>query len=258
MKVIMGRGLPWRWIWLRRPACTSIQRGPGLGGTETDHAASATHGIPTGVPTSRCGRRCGPAGSTEPQRTAPHAGGQQLNLRGRAQGDDWQGDRASEADGSDRRSVLRSLLHAAGMAVGEQDTGAMTAGDRWRSLPLVQMFDTPVGLRYCAVTAVDDRGRVCDRTPLKVLGWGSGTPVTIVMLPAAGVAVVRRGGAAAVTRQGHLRIPADLRHGLRIGPGDRLLVVAHPADDVLVAYTPSAIDAMVASYHTSICAPDDP
>ena len=123
--------------------------------------------------------------------------------------------------------------------------------------PLVELFDTQAnGPRYCAVTTVNERGRVADRTPLKALGWEAGTPVTIAMIPSAGVIVVRRGGTGAVTLQGHLRLPADIRHGCRIRGGDRLLVVAHPAEHVLVAYTPYAIDAMAAAYHTSIPALD--
>jgi hypothetical protein len=55
-----------------------------------------------------------------------------------------------------------------------------------------------------------------------------------------------------VTPQGHLRLPADVRHGCRIRGGDRVLVVALRTEDLLIAYTPFAIDAMAGAYHTSI------
>jgi hypothetical protein len=55
-----------------------------------------------------------------------------------------------------------------------------------------------------------------------------------------------------VTRQGHLRIPATIRHGYRLTGGERLLIVAHPDEGVLIAYTPMAIDRMTTAYHTSV------
>ena len=61
-------------------------------------------------------------------------------------------------------------------------------------------------------------------------------------------------GRETVTGQGHLRLPADLRHALRLNSGDRLLVVAHPHQGLLVAYTMPALDAMVSSYHSWMAA----
>ena len=139
------------------------------------------------------------------------------------------------------------------VADGWSGADAATVHGAGRQLPLVGLFDTGTDRnRYWTVTTVNERGRVADSAPLKGLGWAAGTPVTFVMIPAAGVVVVRRGGPGAVTRQGHLRLPADVRHGCRIRGGDRLLVVAHLGEDLMVAYTPYAIDAMAAAYHTSI------
>jgi hypothetical protein len=151
--------------------------------------------------------------------------------------------------------VGASLLRAAGIStVADERSDAEEAvrGPR-QQLPLVGLFDTGTDqTRYWTVTTVSDRGRFADGTPLKVLGWAAGTSVTIATIPASGVIVVRRGGTGAVTPQGHLRLPADVRQGCRIRGGDRVLVVAHPTEDLLIAYMPYAIDAMAGAYHTSI------
>lgn len=160
------------------------------------------------------------------------------------------------ADGHHQPPV-RSLLQAAGMAPMTDEPPVDDPGAC--GLPLIDLLDTHEDrTRYCAATTVNDRGRLADQTPLKVMDWPPETPITISMLPSAGIIIVRRTGPDAVTRQGHLRIPANIRHGCRIRGGDRLLVVAHPHDGVLVGYTAYALDAMASAYHTSLTAEDKP
>lgn len=157
------------------------------------------------------------------------------------------------------RPAIRSLLQAAGMAPTTDEPLAEESafGISGLGLPLIELRDgNAEGARYCVATTVDYRGRLADRTPLKIMGWEPGTPITISMLPNAGIIIVRRGGVDVVTRQWHLRLPPNIRHGCRIRTGDRLLVVAHLDDGVLVAYTPFAIDAMASDYHASITALD--
>jgi hypothetical protein len=157
------------------------------------------------------------------------------------------------------RPLVRGLLQAAGIAAandglagehGVEDLGA-------RGLPLIELRDAYADrTRYCVATSIDDRGRLADRTPLKVLAWSPGAPITITMMPSAGIVIVRRTGIDAVSRQGYLRLPADIRHGCRICTGDRLLIVAHPDDGVLVGYTQVALDAMASAYHAVLAAVD--
>lgn len=131
-----------------------------------------------------------------------------------------------------------------------------SADSRWAGLPLADMLEPhPDGSRHYATTTIDDRGRLADRTPLKIMGWEPGTPATISMIPVVGIILVRRDGPDAVTRQGHLRLPADIRHGCRLRGGDRLLVAAHPTEGILLAYAPFAVDAMTLAYH--VCAPTE-
>lgn len=157
--------------------------------------------------------------------------------------------------------TIRGLLEAAGMApvADESRVEECAFGVSGRGLPLIELHDTSAeGARYCVATTVNDRGRLADQTPLKLMDWPPGTPITISMIPSAGILIVRRTGADAVTRQGHLRLPANIRHGCRIFAGDRLLVVAHPGDGVLVGYTRFALDAMASAYHASLAAADIP
>jgi bifunctional DNA-binding transcriptional regulator/antitoxin component of YhaV-PrlF toxin-antitoxin module len=151
---------------------------------------------------------------------------------------------------------IRSLLHAAGIATTTEDPTADGTATH-QALPLVTLLNlTSNGSMYCCVTTVDDRGRLADRTPLRVLGWEPSTPTTIAMIPSVGIIVVRLDGPDAITRQGHLRLPANIRHGCRLAGGERLLVMVHPDQDVLVAYTPTAVDRMVSAYHANMLTED--
>jgi hypothetical protein len=121
------------------------------------------------------------------------------------------------------------------------------------TLPLVELITTKTASStFCAVSAIDDRGRLTDRTALKELGWAPATPITISAMPGAGVCVVRRNGREAITRQGHLRLPAAVRHGLRLKGGERLLLLALTEDDVLLAYLAATLDDMIATYHAGL------
>jgi hypothetical protein len=157
--------------------------------------------------------------------------------------------------------IIRSLLQAAGMVPIADESLAEEAafGISAQGLPLIELRDGNAdGQRYCVATTVDYRGRLADRTPLKVMGWAPAVGITVSMIPNAGIIIVARGGADAVTRQGHLRLPPNIRHGCRIRTGDRLVVVAHLDEGVLVGYTPFAMDAMASAYHASITALDTP
>ncbi|NEA31224.1 hypothetical protein [Streptomyces sp. SID13031] len=105
------------------------------------------------------------------------------------------------------------------------------------NLPLValQPLTVPV-LLHCVVTPIDARGRLADSSPARFLGLAPGHPISITAVPHDGRQIidVRPGGPNAVTRQGHLRIPAYLRHLCRIATGDRLLVAAMPGHGLTV------------------------
>jgi hypothetical protein len=142
----------------------------------------------------------------------------------------------------------------------EQLWAALSAAD-WltqtpvRGLPLARLV-SPVqdGSAYFTVTTIDSRGRLADGSPLRILRWAPRLPLTFLVVPGAVVVAAQHGGREAVTRQGHLRLPAALRHTLRLKAGDRMLVAAFPDRGLLVAYRISVLDEMVSAYNASLAA----
>ncbi len=106
--------------------------------------------------------------------------------------------------------------------------------------------------RVYGLSAVDDRGRLADRVVWRALGWTPGTRLQI--RTAGGLVVVEAapGGAFAVTRQGHVRIPATIRHWCGLAGGDRLLLAADPALGRLVVYPPEALDRVTAALDAAL------
>jgi bifunctional DNA-binding transcriptional regulator/antitoxin component of YhaV-PrlF toxin-antitoxin module len=52
-----------------------------------------------------------------------------------------------------------------------------------------------------------------------------------------------------VTGQGHLRLPAPLRHRCGLGAGDRVLLAADPDRSQLAVYPPAALDNALVPAH---------
>ncbi|MFB9323087.1 AbrB/MazE/SpoVT family DNA-binding domain-containing protein [Cryptosporangium minutisporangium] len=104
---------------------------------------------------------------------------------------------------------------------------------------------------YC-LTALDDSGRIRDRSLLAALGWAPGTPVEVCERE--GLIVVARGpaGVFRVTGQGFVVLPAAVRHWCGLRPGDRVLVVADPGAGWMVVHPPAALEAMVSAVHTAV------
>ena len=122
-----------------------------------------------------------------------------------------------------------------------------------RGLPVAQLL-TQVhdGSLYYVVTAIDSRGRLADRSPLRILGWLPESSISINVVQGVVIVVTRSRGPGIITRQGHVRLPASVRHSCRLAPGARLLVAAYPDHDLLAVYTTSALEAMLLAYHVSL------
>ena len=118
-----------------------------------------------------------------------------------------------------------------------------------RALPVARLVSPPpASTAYYTVSAIDVWGRLADRSPLRVLQWRPGRPIAVSVMHQTVVIVARPDGHESITRQGHLRLLAPVRHLLRLQAGDRLLLVACPDPGLLVAYTMSALDAMVLAH----------
>ncbi|MFD9735687.1 hypothetical protein [Umezawaea sp. NPDC059074] len=105
---------------------------------------------------------------------------------------------------------------------------------------------------HYVVTTIDNKGRLADQSPLRALGWLPEAAISIAAARGAMVLVTRNNGPDTVTRQGHLRLPAPVRHSCRIKTGARLLVAALPEQDMLLIYPSSTVDAALLAYHQSL------
>jgi hypothetical protein len=92
------------------------------------------------------------------------------------------------------------------------------------------------------LAAVDDRGRVADRVVLRALGWRPGQRLTIAETGGVLTVHIDPAGDFQVTNQGHLRIPAALRHRCGLSAGHRVLLAADPDRSRLSIYPPAALD----------------
>jgi hypothetical protein len=119
-------------------------------------------------------------------------------------------------------------------------------------LPVAQLR-SPVrkSKAHYVVTSVDYHGRLGDRSPMRIMDWEPGHPVAVTLAAGAIMVASRPDAREAVTRQGHLRLPASIRRACRLQPGERLLVAAHPDAGLLMAYTTSALDQMVLTFHST-------
>jgi hypothetical protein len=119
-------------------------------------------------------------------------------------------------------------------------------------LPLAPLLPPmPAPSLYCALTPIDDRGRLADRSPIRALGWLPGQSITISVVQETVVVVSQSTGAESITRQGHLRLPVRIRNICRLTPGNRLLIAAAPGSGVLVGYTMSSLESILLKYHLS-------
>lgn len=109
-------------------------------------------------------------------------------------------------------------------------------------------FPASVASSHYTVTTMDVWGRISDRSLIQLLGWLPGHPVAL-RLAADVILVSSQPGAETITNQGHLRLPAPLRHACRLNAGDHLLLGAFPECDLLVAYTRATVEGMVLNYH---------
>ncbi|MEV5540087.1 AbrB/MazE/SpoVT family DNA-binding domain-containing protein [Saccharopolyspora shandongensis] len=99
------------------------------------------------------------------------------------------------------------------------------------------------------LAAVDVRGRVADGAVLSALSWTPGT--RLALRETHNLLIIRTDphGVFSITRQGHLRIPAPVRHCCGLRPGDRVLLAADPVHGVLVVHPPTVLDDMIADCH---------
>jgi len=106
------------------------------------------------------------------------------------------------------------------------------------------------------LAAVDCRGRVADRAVVHALGWTPGTRLDI--RETRGLLVIRTDphSVFSVTTQGHLRLPATVRHCCGLLPGERELLAADPERDLLIVHLPAALDDLLTHHHAGLLGGD--
>lgn len=100
-------------------------------------------------------------------------------------------------------------------------------------------------------TKIDNRGRLADRSAVRELGWRPEAQVSFSANRGA-LIVVSGCGHYGITRQGYLRLPAEVRHRCRVAAGDRLLVVIPPERDRLLIFTAATVTAAVSQAHEAM------
>jgi hypothetical protein len=114
-----------------------------------------------------------------------------------------------------------------------------------RPLPLPSLVARRARTTVYGLAGVDDRGRVADRNLIRALGWTCATRLD--MRVAAGRVVITAvpDGARGLAGRDRLPLPAHLRRGCGIEPGDRVLLAAEPAHGVLTIHPTASLDAML-------------
>jgi hypothetical protein len=96
------------------------------------------------------------------------------------------------------------------------------------------------------LSAVDARGRIADRAVMAALGWEPGRRLEVRAVRTLVTIRAAAGGTACVTSQGYLRLPALVRHLCGLRPGDRVLLVADPQNQMVRVYPPATLDRLFA------------
>jgi hypothetical protein len=119
-------------------------------------------------------------------------------------------------------------------------------------LPLPDLPTPQSRVMVYGLAALDASGRIADRAVVRALGWAPGTRLHIQ--EGGGLIVVRldRQGVFTVTGQGHLHLPATVRHWCGLTVGDRVLLAASPPDGLLVVHPPASLDALIVQLHTAV------
>jgi hypothetical protein len=121
-----------------------------------------------------------------------------------------------------------------------------------RTLPLPTVPTPRTSAAVYGLATVDCRGRVANQTVLHALGWAPGHPADIHETH--GLLTIRTHphGVFSITSQGHLRLPAPVRHHCGLAAGDRVLLAADPPHNRLIVHPPAALDDMLAQCHARL------
>ncbi|MEV0330545.1 hypothetical protein AB0H63_29430 [Micromonospora echinospora] len=118
-------------------------------------------------------------------------------------------------------------------------------------LPLARLVSRRVAGTVYGLATLDSRGRVADRTAMRALGWTPGRRLDIREHAGLIIVAADQQGVFAVTKEGHLRLPAVVRQWCGLAAGDRVFLAAVPEASRLVVHPPAALDGMIAQAHAA-------
>jgi antitoxin component of MazEF toxin-antitoxin module len=121
------------------------------------------------------------------------------------------------------------------------------------SLPLTELLPLPRrGLLQYNLSRVDVSGRISARSLLGPLGWQAGQALQLSVVKNAVVMHPDPAGPYLVPDAPVIVLPASIRKRCGYQPGEQVLLVVDPTCGVLVVHPLSALDSMVATYHSSL------
>jgi hypothetical protein len=100
------------------------------------------------------------------------------------------------------------------------------------------------------IARVDTSGRIVNGDIVEALRWQAGDKLEVVLTQGAIVFRVSPDGLFSVPRRPRIIIPAEARRRHSIRPGDHVLLAAAPDYGIVIVYPLSALDDMVAGYHS--------
>lgn len=98
---------------------------------------------------------------------------------------------------------------------------------------------------------VDASGRVASRHIVDALRWQPRERLDLILTPGAIVLRACPDGLLALPQRPHIIIPATARRRHAIKPGDHVLLAAAPDYNTVIVYPLSALDEMIARYHSA-------
>lgn len=122
-----------------------------------------------------------------------------------------------------------------------------------RPLPLIGLHRLPrdTSMLY-DIGCIDASGRVTNRDIVSALRWQPGDKFEIILRPDVIVIRASSDGLYTIPHRSCIVIPATARRQHRIEPGDHVLLAAAPEYGVVIVHTRSALDDMLALYHSRI------
>jgi hypothetical protein len=99
---------------------------------------------------------------------------------------------------------------------------------------------------------VDSSGRVSDRSVIRALGWQPGDRLAISVVSGTVLVSPDPRGVFSMTAKPYVVLSAAVRTQAGIRVGDPVLLAALPQRAVLVAYSPTALDGLLADYHSTV------